>query len=285
MNITIGDLCNRYAKDKRRRQPKGDKAARNEANHLRWLAQEFATWSANRSSPARLATWAELRRQSVSAQTVKHDLNRLSAVLGRAQLVYRVIDRNIASEARAICAQTGVFAGIESRERRASCEEIDSVCQNSTEAMARLVRFAVQSCMRRQEIVGMRWEDVNLDRATLHIPVTKTGKARTIRLSKKAIALLDAQWSGDEDAQRSGDELVWKFQADTVTQSFNRACRAAGIVDLRFHDLRHEGISRLFEGRTFSRPLTIPEAQIISGHSTWSQLQRYTQLSAENLPL
>lgn len=277
MNITIGDLCNRYAKDKRRRQPKGDKAARNEANHLKWLAKEFHNWSANRSSPARLASWAELRRQSVSAQTVKHDLNRLSAVLGRAQLVYRVIDRNIASEARAICAHTGVFAGIESRERRASCEEIHSICQNLTEAMARLVRFAVQSCMRRQEIVGMRWEDVNLDRATLHIPVTKKGKARTIRLSQKAIALLNAQWTGDE--------LVWQLKADTVTQSFYRACRAAGIVNLRFHDLRHEGISRLFEGRTFSRALTIPEAQIISGHSTWSQLQRYTQLSAENLPL
>lgn len=277
MNITIGDLCNRYAADKRRRAPKGEKAARNEANHLRWLAEEFATWSANRSSPARLARWAEERRQSVSAQTVKHDLNRLSAVLGRAQLVYRVIDRNIASEARAICAQTGVFAGIESRERRASSGELDRITERCSPEMARLIRFAVETCMRRQEIVGMRWSDVDLERATLHIPVTKTGKARTIRLSQQAIALLREQ--------RSDNERVWSYAPDTVTKGFNRACRAAGIVDLRFHDLRHEGISRLFEGRTFSRPLTIPEAQIISGHSTWSQLQRYTQLSAENLPL
>ena len=277
MNITIGDLCNRYAADKRRRAPKGEKAARNEANHLRWLAEEFATWSANRSSPARLARWAEERRQSVSAQTVKHDLNRLSAVLGRAQLVYRVIDRNIASEARAICAQTGVFAGIESRERRASPGELERICERCSPEMARLIRFAVETCMRRQEIVGMRWSDVDLERATLHIPVTKTGKARTIRLSQQAIALLREQ--------RADNERVWGFAPDTVTKGFNRACRAADVVDLRFHDLRHEGISRLFEGRTFSRPLTIPEAQIISGHSTWSQLQRYTQLSAENLPL
>ena len=277
MNITIGDLCNRYATDKRRRAPKGEKAARNEANHLRWLAEEFATWSANRSSPARLARWAEERRQSVSAQTVKHDLNRLSAVLGRAQLVYRCIDRNIASEARAICAQTGVFAGIESRERRASPGELKRICERCSPEMARLIRFAVETCMRRQEIVGMRWSDVDLERATLHIPVTKTGKARTIRLSQQAIALLREQ--------RSDSECVWSYAPDTVTKGFNRACRAAKVVDLRFHDLRHEGISRLFEGRTFSRPLTIPEAQIISGHSTWSQLQRYTQLSAENLPL
>lgn len=277
MNITIGDLCNRYANDRRRRAPKGEKAARNEANHLRWLAQEFATWSANRSSPARLACWAEERRQSVSAQTVKHDLNRLSAVLGRAQLVYRVIDRNIASEARAICAQTGVFAGIESRERRASPGELKRICERCSPEMARLIRFAVETCMRRQEIVGMRWSDVDLERATLHIPVTKTGKARTIRLSQQAIALLREQ--------RSDNKRVWSYAPDTVTKGFNRACRAAKVVDLRFHDLRHEGISRLFEGRTFSRPLTIPEAQIISGHSTWSQLQRYTQLSAENLPL
>lgn len=277
MNITIGDLCSRYATDKHRRAPKGEKAARNESNHLKWLAQEFATWSANRSSPARLARWAEERRQSVSAQTVKHDLNRLSAVLGRAQLVYRVIDRNIASEARAICAQTGVFAGIESRERRASPGELDRICERCSPEMARLIRFAVETCMRRQELVGMYWSDVDLERATLHIPVTKTGKARTIRLSRQAIALLREQ--------RSDGEQVWSFAPDTVTKGFNRACCVAGVTDLRFHDLRHEGISRLFEGRTFSRPLTIPEAQIISGHSTWSQLQRYTQLSAENLPL
>lgn len=63
-----------------------------------------------------------------------------------------------------------------------------------------------------------------------------------------------------------------------MSAAFDRACDRLGIVDLRFHDLRHEGICRLFEAG-----LTIPEVSLISGHTSWSNLKRYTHLRPETV--
>jgi integrase len=66
--------------------------------------------------------------------------------------------------------------------------------------------------------------------------------------------------------------------AEAMTHEFAELCQALGIRGLRFHDLRHEGISRLFE-----RGWSVAEVAAVSGHKTWSQLRRYTQLKAEAL--
>ena len=55
--------------------------------------------------------------------------------------------------------------------------------------------------------------------------------------------------------------------------AFTRACKVLGIEDLHFHDLRHEGVSRLFElGKT------IPQVACFSGHRSWQSLQRYAHI-------
>ena len=64
----------------------------------------------------------------------------------------------------------------------------------------------------------------------------------------------------------------------TVTAAFIAACRACSIENLHFHDLRHDGVSRLFEAG-----YTIPEVAVVSGHKSWKHLQRYTNLRAVNL--
>ena len=63
-----------------------------------------------------------------------------------------------------------------------------------------------------------------------------------------------------------------------MSRAFQRACDRLGIEDVRFHDLRHEGISRLFEGG-----LQIQEVALISGHKSWQVLRRYTQLRPEDV--
>jgi len=63
------------------------------------------------------------------------------------------------------------------------------------------------------------------------------------------------------------------YSTDAISAAFTRACKILGIEDLRFHDLRHEGISRLFEmGRT------IPQVAAVSGHRSWTSLKRYTHI-------
>ena len=69
---------------------------------------------------------------------------------------------------------------------------------------------------------------------------------------------------------------VWKIkQENVITQPFTHVCKTAKIDDLRFHDLRHEGISRLFE-----RGMGIQEVAMVSGHRDWKSLQRYVNLRA-----
>jgi integrase len=69
------------------------------------------------------------------------------------------------------------------------------------------------------------------------------------------------------------DKVIFPYKAKTISDIFARACKVLGIEDLRFHDLRHEGVSRLFEmGKT------IPQVAVVSGHRSWQSLQRYTHL-------
>ena len=66
---------------------------------------------------------------------------------------------------------------------------------------------------------------------------------------------------------------IFPYSTDAISAAFTRACKILGIDDLRFHDLRHEGISRLFEmGRT------IPQAAAVSGHRSWTSLKRYSHI-------
>jgi integrase len=66
---------------------------------------------------------------------------------------------------------------------------------------------------------------------------------------------------------------IFPASADAISAAFTRACKLLGIDDLHFHDLRHDGISRLFE-----MGWTIPHAAAVSGHRSWSSLKRYTHL-------
>ena len=71
---------------------------------------------------------------------------------------------------------------------------------------------------------------------------------------------------------KNGD-LIFPYSSDAISAAFTRACKLLGIVDLHFHDLRHEGVSRLFEIGT-----AIPHVAAVSGHRSWTSLKRYTHL-------
>jgi integrase len=69
------------------------------------------------------------------------------------------------------------------------------------------------------------------------------------------------------------DARIFPYSPGAITANFTRACKVLGIDDLHFHDLRHEGVTRLFEVG-----LNIPHVAAVSGHRSWSSLKRYTHL-------
>ena len=135
-----------------------------------------------------------------------------------------------------------------------------------------LITWAIETAMRRGEIAAMRWEHLDRRARVLLIPVTKTGKPREIPLSRTAAATLDA-------LPHRPDGQVWSMRPESISQAFERVCKAAGIEGLTFHDLRHEATSRLFEKGSMGDM----QVAAITGHKTHQMLKRYTHLRAKDL--
>ena len=158
------------------------------------------------------------------------------------------------------------------RNRRISADELERiVAATESPELRTVVLLAVASCMRRSEIASLLWRDIDLKRRVGILNDTKNGESREVPLSSKAIELL-------QSLPRRIDGRVFGLAADSITRAFDRACRRAGIQDARVHDLRHEGVSRLFE-----LGLNPMEVAAVSGHKTLQMLKRYTHLKAEDL--
>ncbi len=134
-----------------------------------------------------------------------------------------------------------------------------------------IITWAIETAMRRGEIAAMRWEHLDRKVKVLLIPETKTGTPRRVPLSTAALAALDSLSGRPHDN-------VWGMRPDSISQAFERVCKAAGITCLTFHDLRHEATSRLFE-----QGLNPMEVAAITGHKTLQMVKRYTHLRAEDL--
>ena len=126
-----------------------------------------------------------------------------------------------------------------------------------------IINFAIETGMRRGEILAMRWDHVDLKQRSVLILQTKNGHTRTIPLSTRAVKIL-------EGLSRTWDR-VFPVSGNAVRLAWGRVAKKAGIDDLHFHDLRHEAVSRFFE---FG--LTTPEVALISGHRDMRMLFRYS---------
>ena len=135
-----------------------------------------------------------------------------------------------------------------------------------------IIVFAIETGMRRGEILGLTWDNISLERQLAYLPLTKNGTSREVPLSTKAVHVLSNQRS------RQDTPTPFPVNANAFRLAWERLRKRADLCDLRFHDLRHEAISRFFE-----LGLSIPEVALISGHKDAKMLFRYTHLKAGNL--
>lgn len=188
-------------------------------------------------------------------------------------------------------------------ERGAQDGELERVVAASGSALLpSIIWLAVETAMRRGEIVALRWEHVDLKRRVAHLPATKNGSARDVPLSSRAVAVLQALKDACDDAKNEADDgeeadtgRVFEIRSDAVTRAFERAvararklyvdeCKADKqrpdgrfLTDLRFHDLRHEATSRL------ASIFPMHELTKITGHKDPRMLMRYYHPRAEDL--
>jgi integrase len=137
--------------------------------------------------------------------------------------------------------------------------------------MLPLVKLALETAMRRSELLSLRWEHVDLQKRTIFLKITKNGTSRTVPLSTSAIQILT-------EMPRNIDGRVFPVTHEVVSQAFNRARKRAGVKDIRFHDLRHMAITKLAE-----KLPNLIELSAVSGHKSLAMLKRYYHPSAEQL--
>jgi len=174
-------------------------------------------------------------------------------------------DRRLSTEKKVVV--------IDGKKQRLSEEQrLLMACQESKSLyLEAIVRLALETGMRRGEILGLSWGHVNMSKGTVHLPDTKNGDSRTVPLSPAAQDVL-------RGLTRSIDGRVFPVGDSGFVHTFQRATERAGLKDLHFHDLRHEATSRFFE-----KGLDLMEVASITGHKSLSMLKRYTHLRAEDL--
>lgn len=172
-----------------------------------------------------------------------------------------------------------LVASSRERDRRPTDDELSRLrtylSANKRLPMRDLLDFAIASTMRISEVTRITWADFDATKRTVIIrdrkdPLEKEGNDQAVPLIGEAFVIVDRQ--------PRIDARIFPFHEDSITRSYRDARDALGIMDLHWHDFRHEGISRLFEAG-----YQIQEVAVVSGHRDWKSLKRYANLRPESL--
>jgi integrase len=229
----------------------------------------------DRIDGASIARYRDQRLIEVSNNTVRLELALLSVVFEQCRREWGWEVANPVKQIRMPKPGKPRQRRLESGEE----EALLSACRASgAYYLESFVVLAIETGMRFSEIAGVRREHVNIANRTIYLPDTKNGQARTVPLSSRALATIQA-------LPVSIDGRVFPVKKGSVRSAFLIAVKKAKALSggvllqgLRFHDLRHEAVSRLFE-----KGLNPIEVGVVSGHKTLSMLQRYTHIRSENL--
>lgn len=174
------------------------------------------------------------------------------------------------------------------RNRRLTPEEqtrlLQAVDKHSNPMFGWIVRIAVQTGMRLSEIATLRIRQVDIERRVVRLEHTKNSSPRTVPLTAEATRVFTEALANP--LRPAETELVFFGEPGRdgmrrpylFDKAWTDAKRAAGLEDFRFHDLRHEAVSRFVEAG-----LSDQEVSAISGHKSMQMLKRYTHLRAEDL--
>jgi len=207
--------------------------------------------------------------EGVSGNTIRLDLGILSRLFNLA-----ISDWGMESLVNPVARVTRPKLA-KGRERRLEEGEEDRLLAATNPEMRGIIRLALETAMRREELSKLRWADIDFERRTATLFETKNGEIRTVPLSPRALEILKTL-KADAGGRR---DRVFTQGLSAITHNMVRACKIAGLLDLRFHDLRHEATSRLFE----NTDLDLMEIRSITGHKSLQMLARYSHLRMDRL--
>lgn len=215
-----------------------------------------------------------------SASTVLNYLSHLSSIFAIARPAWNLpLDKKAMEDAMTVCKKMGYTKKSKSRTRRPSIDEVNRLMEYFLEKritrpnqnpMHKIIVFALFSTRRQEEITRLQWADYDPKHKRIIVrdmkhPGEKIGNDVLVDLPDPCCAIIDTM-------PKAGS-YIFPYGVDAISAAFTRACKFLEIDDLHFHDLRHEGISRLME-----MGYSIPHAAKVSGHKSWQSLQRYSHI-------
>lgn len=206
-------------------------------------------------------------------------LSHLASIFTVARPMWKYpLDRKAMDDAQIVLRKMGIISKSDERDRRPTLDELDKLMahfgviakrRSGSIPMQKIIAFAIFSTRRQEEISRIAWKDKEPGRIMVRDmkhPGEKVGNDTWCDMVPEAEAIVDAM-------PVAGEAIFAPATADAISAAFTRACKILEIDDLHFHDLRHEGISRLFE-----MGWNIPHVAAVSGHRSWQSLKRYTHL-------
>ena len=282
---TLGAALERYRNEI---TPTKKGHAQEERRIKAWLLDPLAKRSLASLTSTDFAKFRDDRLKTTSASTVIKDLALISHLFTIAIKEWQLPLQNPIPNIRKPKLPRG-------RNRRLTPEEevyLLSACRESkAPALETIVRLAIETAMRRGEILGMQWRYVDLSKQTVFLEDTKNGDSRTVPLSSRAVQAL-REWPRSFDGRVfpqyshvDSFKKPWKHALAAAKKTYQQDCIDLGItpdstflVDLRFHDLRHEATSRLAE-----KLPNVLELAAVTGHKDLRMLKRYYHPKAEEL--
>ncbi len=279
--VSVREMIERYLDEYERVRPLGKtKRATLKALAASWLG-DLADCDL---TSQRLVEYAHWRRSdeggAVQPQTLGNDLSHLGAVMSVARPAWGYqVDSHAMADARKVLRKMGLAGKSKERDRRPTLEELDQLFKYFFEMqlrkpssinMPKVLGFAMFSTRRQEEITRIKWTDVDEEGHRVLVrdmknPGQKIGNDVWCHVPDEAWVILQSM-------PRTFAE-IFPYNPKSISASFTRACKFLQLKDLHFHDLRHDGVSRLFE-----MGWDIPRVASVSGHRDWNSMRRYTHL-------
>ncbi len=228
-----------------------------------------------------IVAFAQTLAEKVQPQTVGNYLAHLGSVFAIAPAAWGYdLQPQAMADAVKVAKRLGVTSRSRARDRRPTLDELHRLMTHFAEMQKRrpasnpmhvIIAFAVFSTRRLEEITRISWTDLDLGGKRILVrdmrnPGERIGNDVWCDLPEPAMRIIKSRQKGAYDQ-------IFPYNGDAIGAAFTRVCKFLGICNLHFHDLRHDGISRLFE-----IGLNIPHVAAVSGHRSWTSLKRYTHL-------
>lgn len=269
VELTLGELIDKYIEHEH------VSYGRSKGDTLKLIKKhDIASVPLRDLTQEKLINYCQYRRKSVTPSTAAHDIHYIGSVLDSAKPLFGITaDLAEFNAARNVMYKMNMIGVGNTRNRRPTSEEIDLLLvslksRQSTSyhgvPYADIFMFSILSCMRIGEVTSLLWSDVNKSAKSVLVrdrkdPRKKIGNHMIVPLLGEAWEILNRQ--------PVEHELIFPYKSRTITQTYRQERDELGIVDLRYHDLRREGASRLFEAG-----FSLEEVAQVTGHRSLNTL-------------